>query len=73
MELQAAKEANHPIHLQAVYDDFAANNNVEELLANIEAEEEQHWIERPQTSLYPLLVRYNPNVSHGPDDEVLLQ
>ena len=48
VELEAAKAANHPDLpvLQAVYDDFAANNNVEELLANIEAEEEQYWIER---------------------------
>lgn len=47
-ELEAAKVANHPDLpvLQAVYDDFSANHNVEELLQNIENEEEQYWVER---------------------------
>lgn len=47
-ELEAAKAENHPDLpvLQAVYDDFSANNNVEELLQNIENDEEQYWVER---------------------------
>ena len=48
VELEAAKAANHPDLpvLQAVYDDFAKANDVDALIANIEATEEQYWVER---------------------------
>ncbi len=32
--------------IQAIYDDFANEHDVEELIANIESTEEEYWVER---------------------------
>ncbi len=47
-ELEAAKANQHPDLpvIQAVYDDFAAKHDMNSLMDNIEAEEEQYWIEK---------------------------
>lgn len=47
-ELEAARANQHPDLpvLQAVYDDFASSHDMNALMENIEAEEEQYWIER---------------------------
>lgn len=48
IELDQAKAQNHPDLpvLQAVYDDFSKEHNIESLVANIEESEEEYWVER---------------------------
>lgn len=48
MELDAAQAGNHPDLpvIQAIYDDFAKDNDVDALIANIEETEEQYWVDR---------------------------
>jgi hypothetical protein len=47
-ELDQAKEQNHPDLpiIQAIYDDFAKENDVDALIANIEATEEEYWVQK---------------------------
>lgn len=48
VELDQAKATGHPDLpvIQAVYDDFSADNNVADLIANIENTEEEYWVQR---------------------------
>jgi Lon protease-like protein len=48
MELEQAKLNSHPdlVVLQAVYDDFAKENDVNALIADIETSEEEYWVQR---------------------------
>ena len=48
IELEQAQAQNHPDLpvIQAIYDDFSKENNVDELIANIESTEEQYWVDR---------------------------
>ena len=47
-ELMQAREQQHPDLpvLEAIFADFSAEHNVDELLANIEETEEEYWIAR---------------------------
>jgi len=45
LQARAEQHPDLPV-LEEVYEAFAKDNNVEELLANIETEEEQYWIQR---------------------------
>lgn len=47
-ELEQARAQNHPDLpiLEAVYNDFAAANDVEALLGGIEDSEEEYWVKR---------------------------
>ena len=41
----ASESPDLPV-IQAIYDDFANEHDVEELIANIESTEEEYWVER---------------------------
>jgi hypothetical protein len=47
-ELEQAQQQNHPDLpvIQAIYDDFAKENDVDALIANIEATEEEYWVQK---------------------------
>lgn len=47
-ELEQAQASNHPDLpvIQAIYDDFASANDVDALIANIEATEEEYWVSK---------------------------
>jgi predicted amidohydrolase len=47
-ELEQAKATSHPdlVVLQEVFNDFAAENDIDALLADIETSEEEYWVQR---------------------------
>ena len=44
MQAQAGNHPDLPV-IQAIYDDFAKDNDVDELIPNIEETEEQYWVD----------------------------